>query len=86
MFTQENSKVTEVNVMKMEVSLSKRENPSKRRRVGGVQIKLEAAFGKAAKLRYDDALLKFKEDHIIIFFILLALISYIAMIVLVCRH
>ena len=85
MFTQEVSKVTEVNVMKMEVSLAKRENPSKRRKVGGVQIKLEA-FGKAAKLRYDDALLKFKEDCIIIFCILLALISYIAMIVLVCRH
>ena len=39
---------------KMKVVLAKRENAAKKRKTGGIQTKLEAAFAKVLKTAYDD--------------------------------
>ena len=53
-FTYEFSEIFEGYLLKMDVSLAKRENSLKKRSVGGVQMKFEAAFGKVAKAVYHD--------------------------------
>ena len=53
-FSQEITEVIEDHLKKMKVDLTKKENTAKKRKAGRAQMKLEAAFAKAAKTAYDD--------------------------------
>ena len=53
-FSQEIAEVVADHLEKMKVVLAKGENAAKKRKMGGIQTKLEAAFAKAAKTAYDD--------------------------------